>query len=162
MNFLGGYSIFQGPVVGVMIIDYFFIRRGNMYMPDTFTLSSKARYFYFHGVNIRAFAAFIIGFLLPLPGFAASFGHTIGIAATHMYQLGWVLSFIMGSLSYYLICLIWSVPGDDGRYAWEEQVSLAREVVLDGEGSFAEVEMDTPEDYSYAEKGARGTNAPAA
>lgn len=144
-----------------MIVDYFLIRHGNLYMPDIFTLSSKARYHYFHGVNFRAFVAFIIGFLLPLPGFAASFGHTIGAAATHMYSLGWVLSFLMGSLAYYLICLVWSVPGDDGKHGWEEQVHLAQETILDGEGSFADVEVDTPEDYSYKEKGAQVRSEPA-
>ncbi|RDW75296.1 hypothetical protein BP6252_06438 [Coleophoma cylindrospora] len=114
LNFLGGYSIFQGPVVGIMIVDYFIIRKGNMDLKDMYSLSADSRYSYFHGFNLRAFAAFVVGFLLPLPGFAASFGYNIAPAATHMYALGWVLSFVMGSLAYLAICMIWKVRGGDG------------------------------------------------
>ena len=124
LNFLGGYSIFQGPVVGIMIIDYFIIRNGNMDLIDMYTISSTGRYFYFKGFNIRAYAAFVIGFLLPLPGFVASFGYTISKAASDMYSLGWILSFIMGSLSYLLICLVWKVPGDDADAAFESKIPV--------------------------------------
>lgn len=115
-----------------MLIDYFVLRRGNLNLADLFTLSSEGRYYFFHGFNLRAFAAFVIGFLLPLPGFAASFGHDIDIAATHMYSLGWVLSFLMGCLSYYIICLIWKLPGDDGKQGFESQVQLAEQVIVEG------------------------------
>ena len=147
-----------------MIIDYFLIRKGNIDMHDLFTLSSAGRYHYFHGFNVRAFAAFIIGFLLPLPGFAASFGHPIGQAATHMYSLGWVLSFIMGGGSYYLACLVWPVPGGDGKLAFESQVAHAQVVVLDGvDNVMQDVEslgasgQEDGHDYMYAEKGAQVT-----
>jgi NCS1 family nucleobase:cation symporter-1 len=132
LNFLGGYSIFQGPVVAIMIIDYFVIRKGNMSIEDIYSLSSNGRYFYFGGVNLRAFAAFIIGFLLPLSGFVASFGYKIGLAASHMYALGWVLSFVMGCLSYWVICLVFKVPGDDGRYPWEGKVEESQLAIVDG------------------------------
>jgi NCS1 family nucleobase:cation symporter-1 len=115
-----------------MLVDYFFIRRGNLNLPELFTLSPHGRYYFFHGFNVRAFAAFVIGFLLPLPGFAASFGHDIGEAATHMYALGWVLSFLMGSLSYYVICLVWKIPGDDHSYGFESQVEMAKQIIVEG------------------------------
>lgn len=144
-----------------MIIDYFIIRRGNVDIHDLFTLSHTGRYHYFHGFNLRAFAAFVIGFLLPLPGFAASFGHPVGETATHMYSLGWVLSFIMGGGSYYLACLIWPVQGGDGKLAFESQVAKAQVVVLDGVDSMREdvesVGEENIQDYSYTEKGVRVT-----
>lgn len=143
-----------------MIVDYFLIRRGNINMHDLFTLSSTGRYHYFHGFNLRAFAAFIIGFLLPLPGFAASFGHPIGDAAKHMYSLGWILSFIMGGGSYYLACLAWPVQGGDGKLAFESEVANARAVVLDGvdnseDGGIGDGKPEEDQMYSYGEKGAR-------
>lgn len=115
-----------------MLVDYFLLRRGNLSLTDLFTLSSEGRYYFCHGFNLRAFAAFVIGFLLPLPGFAASFGREINIAATHMYSLGWVLSFLMGCLSYYIICLVFKLPGDDGTHAFESQVQSAQQIIVDG------------------------------
>lgn len=132
LNFLGGYSIFQGPVVAIMIVDYFWVRRGNITMTDLYTRSSCGRYHFFHGFNVRAFVAFVIGFLLPLPGFAASFGYDIGTAAPRMYALGWVLSFLMGALAYFVICLIFKVPGDDGKYPFESKVADAQDIINEG------------------------------
>lgn len=134
LNFLGGYSIFQGPVVGIMLVDYFLIRKGNLALSDLFTLSPHGRYYFFHGFNLRAFASFIIGFLLPLPGFAGSFGHKIGESATHMYALGWLLSFLMGSLAYYGICTVWKIPGDkqSRNLPFEAQVEAAKRIIDGG------------------------------
>ena len=69
-----------------------------------------------------AFAAFALGPLLPLPGFVAIFGYMIGSAATKMYDLGWVLIFLMGGLCYWLVCKVCNVSGDDGSFKWEEKV----------------------------------------
>lgn len=132
LNFLGGYSIFQGPVVAIMIVDYFWVRRGNITMTDLYTRSSYGRYYFFHGLNLRAFAAFVLGFLLPLPGFAASFGYDIGTAAPRMYALGWILSFLTGALAYFVICLVFKVPGDDGSHAFESKVADAQQSINEG------------------------------
>lgn len=117
-----------------MLVDYFLIRRGNLTLPDLFTRSRTARYYYFHGFNLRACAAFIIGFLLPLPGFAASFGYDIGSAALDMYALGWILSLLMGCIAYYVMCLIWKVPGDDADHSFEALVDEAQQIIFDGVG----------------------------
>lgn len=108
--------------MGIMIIDYFIVRKGNMDLIDMYTTSSLGRYIYFKGFNLRGYAAFIIGFLLPLPGFVASFCYIISDAASHMYALGWILSFILGSVSYLVICFIWKVPGDDADDGFESKV----------------------------------------
>ncbi|KAH8884067.1 allantoin permease [Thozetella sp. PMI_491] len=138
LNFLGGYCIFQGPVVAIMVVDYLILRRGNLNLPDMYTLSSEGRYYFFKGWNLRAFAAFVIGFLLPLPGFIGSFGTTtVSEGATHMYTLGWVLSFLVGGLAYLVICLVFRLPGDDGEHGFEtvsaEYTDFEHGGVLDGE-----------------------------
>ncbi|GAD98421.1 krueppel c2h2-type zinc finger protein, putative [Paecilomyces variotii No. 5] len=127
LSFLNGYSIFQGPVVGVMIVDYFVIRRGNLHLGDMFSQSPLGRYFYMKGVNIVGVAAFIIGFLLPLPGFIASFGTgaKVNAAATDMFDLGWILSFLMGGLSYWVInsgLSVLSRKGKPNKLPFETQV----------------------------------------
>jgi NCS1 family nucleobase:cation symporter-1 len=110
LSFLNGYSIFRGPVVGTMLVDYFIIRKGNMDLVDMYTTSPLGRYFYFLSTCVRM-AHSLSGCLLPLPGFVASFGHTIGAAAVEMSDFGWVLSFLMGGLCYYIVCMIWKALG---------------------------------------------------
>lgn len=132
LNFLGGYSIFQGPVVAIMLVDYFIIRRGNIAMQELYTRSSLGRYRYSHGFNLRALIAFVVGFLLPLPGFAGSFGHDVGPGAAELYALGWVLSFLMGGLAYWAACTIFKVPGDDGIHAFEAKVADSQQMINEG------------------------------
>ena len=94
-----------------MTMDYFLVRRGNLHLADLYSSSSLAAYFYTKGFNIWAYAAFVAGFLIPLPGFIGSFGYPIGSAATKMFSLGWVLSFVVGGLAYFVLCWIWPMPG---------------------------------------------------
>ncbi|CAG9952754.1 unnamed protein product, partial [Clonostachys rosea f. rosea IK726] len=120
LSFLNGYSIFQGPVVAIMLVDYFVSRKGNLSISDLFTTSSSGIYYYFHGFNLRAFAAFIIGFILPLPGFIGTFGTvTVSTAASNMYSLGWELSFVIGGVAYLVLGLVWPVPGDGASHGFE-------------------------------------------
>ncbi|CAG9975113.1 unnamed protein product [Clonostachys byssicola] len=120
LSFLNGYSIIQGPVVAIMLVDYFVSRKGNLSISDLFTTSPSGIYYYFHGLNLRAFAAFIIGFILPLPGFIGTFGTvTVSEAASNMYSLGWELSFVIGGVAYLVLGLVWPVPGDGASHGFE-------------------------------------------
>jgi NCS1 family nucleobase:cation symporter-1 len=106
-----------------MIVDYFAIRHGNLTVFDLYNSQSDGTYFYYHGFNLRAFTAFVIGFLMPLPGFIGSFGSSFSVVADRLYWLGWVLSLSMGSLSYYLACRAWPVPGDDQQFPFEAKAA---------------------------------------
>lgn len=103
-----------------MLVDYFVSRKGNLSISDLFTTSSSGIYYYFHGLNLRAFAAFIIGFILPLPGFIGTFGTvTVSTAASNIYSLGWELSFVIGGVAYFVLGLVWPVPGDGAAHGFE-------------------------------------------
>ncbi|KAL2872303.1 nucleobase cation symporter-1 family protein [Aspergillus lucknowensis] len=148
LNFLNGYSIFQGPVVAIMIVDYFLLRRGNLAIADMYTTSPSGVYYYLHGANGRAFAAFVIGFLLPLPGFIESFGSSSSLneAASNMYALGWELSFLVGGAAYLVFGLVWPMPGDWRSMGFEQapvhDEAFERSVVLEATGVDASGSLD--------------------
>ncbi|KAL4959217.1 uncharacterized protein BDV14DRAFT_205889 [Aspergillus stella-maris] len=118
------------------------MRRGNMTLADMYTWSSSGLYYYLHGANLRAFAAFVAGFLLPLPGFIDSFGMgtSLNKAASHMYALGWELSFLVGGTTYLVLGLIWPVPGDERSMGFEQASthceSLEQPLVLEASVGF--------------------------
>ena len=58
LTFLGGYSIFLGPFLGIFITDYFVVRKGNVYVEDLY--EPKGRYWYKNGLNWRPVVAWII------------------------------------------------------------------------------------------------------
>lgn len=67
LAFLNGYSIFLGPIVAVLLTDYFAVRRAkdfniyHLYKP-------QGTYWYQNGFNWRAIVAFLAGMFPLLPG----------------------------------------------------------------------------------------------
>ena len=69
LAFLGGYTIFLGPMTGILMTDYYIVRRGRVSVPDMYDFHGMYRYQPKLGTNWRAVAAFFIGCTPPLPGF---------------------------------------------------------------------------------------------
>lgn len=92
-------------------VDYWIIRKGNVHIPSVFIGGPKSIYWYWHGFNLRAYAAWIIGVALVVHGVANSLNPgTLGQASTNIYNMGIILSSLAGGLSYYLICLVFPPP----------------------------------------------------
>jgi NCS1 family nucleobase:cation symporter-1 len=70
-TWLLGYSSLMGALGGILIADYWVIRRQQLSLPDLFKL--EGRYTYDRGVNWRAIAALIIAIAPVVPGF----GHAV-------------------------------------------------------------------------------------
>jgi NCS1 family nucleobase:cation symporter-1 len=103
-TWLIGYGTLLGPIAGIMIADYFVLRRGvldlwGLYRPD-------GPYRYLGGFHPPALLAFVLGVLPNVPGFwraatmvpseiAASRGIWDGI-----YESGWFVGFAVAFLVY--------------------------------------------------------------
>ena len=61
---LVGYSALLGPIAGIMIADYWILRRKQLDVPDLFRPDGR-----YGRVNIVAVVALIVGVLPNLPGF---------------------------------------------------------------------------------------------
>lgn len=75
LYFLGGLGALLGPLYGIIMVDYYLVRKGRVNLPELYTESRAGAYHYARGVNPRAIAAFvpaaIISTLLALlPAFA--------------------------------------------------------------------------------------------
>jgi NCS1 family nucleobase:cation symporter-1 len=65
-GWLVGYSGLLGPIAGIMIADYFVLRRGELNVDALY--SSTGEYAYSRGVNWRALAALAAGIVIALIG----------------------------------------------------------------------------------------------
>ncbi|HET7349080.1 MAG TPA: NCS1 family nucleobase:cation symporter-1 [Acidobacteriaceae bacterium] len=84
--FLGGLGAVLGPVFGVIIADYWLLRRSRVNIPALYTEAKDADYHYRSGYNVRAISALvpaaIIAIVLALvPAFAALSGFSWFIGA---------------------------------------------------------------------------------
>jgi nucleobase:cation symporter-1, NCS1 family len=63
---MAGYTVFLGPIAGIMIADYFLVRRGAVDVPALY--KPKGRYRYYGGV-----VCLLIGTACPLEGYSHTF-----------------------------------------------------------------------------------------
>ncbi|KAF4123664.1 permease [Geosmithia morbida] len=125
LQFLGGYSIFLGPLVGIFLTDYLVCRRGNIYLRDLY--SPEGRYWYGNGsgsghvwsggVHWRAVVAYVVAVVPPVPGFVGTFGLDVGGGGLHVYQVGWLLTCTLSSVVYFGLMFV----RDGGVFCAEER-----------------------------------------
>jgi nucleobase:cation symporter-1, NCS1 family len=98
-TWLIGYGALLGPVAGIMIADYFVLRRGELVVDDLY--KRYGAYEYNHGVNWLAVAAFALGVAPSLPGFVAALRGvpTTGLFAS-VYNWAWFVGFLISALIY--------------------------------------------------------------
>lgn len=108
LTFLGSYTVFLMPICGIMVVDYWIVRKGNFHIPSLYTRAPGTPYAYRKGWNIRAMVAWVAGVAFVVHGVAGSLdSSSVNQASQNMYKLGFLLSFFMGSVLYYAFSLIW-------------------------------------------------------
>lgn len=151
LQFLGGYSIFLGPFVGIFLTDYLVCRRGNVYLQDLYT--PEGRYWYRHGIHWRAVVAYVVGVVLPIPGFARTFGVDLPIEMLRIYQVGWLLTCVLSSLVYWSLTFIGDFALEEKSMAFESISAEQLEPFL-GPSLISDEELikvqDEPEVKGYA------------
>lgn len=89
-TYLSAYSVFLSSIAGVMISDYYFVRKGYLEVKELYSARKSGPYFYFYGINWRAYAAYIAGILINVVGFAgaikATTGGSVPIGAQYIYK----------------------------------------------------------------------------
>jgi NCS1 family nucleobase:cation symporter-1 len=94
-----GYSALLGPIAGIMIADYWLMRRCTLDVPDLYRPLGRYR-----GTNPWAVAALVLGVLPNLPGFLASVHVLDGVGAfwTDLYVYAWFTGFLLAFGVYWL------------------------------------------------------------
>lgn len=98
--------MFLGPIAGIMMADFWFLRNRHLNLQSLYRHPDI--YSFFHGFNLRAFAAFIIGIAMNLPGLARATGNkSIPKEATYVYSLSWVSGTVIAFTVYLILGKIW-------------------------------------------------------
>jgi NCS1 family nucleobase:cation symporter-1 len=101
-TWLTGYSALLGPIAGILIIDYYFIRKTELRVDQLYV--ANGAYSYANGWNMAAVIAFVLGVAPNIPGFLnaafpASFGD-IGEAFKLIYTYAWFVGVLISGLAY--------------------------------------------------------------
>ncbi|HEX8462694.1 MAG TPA: NCS1 family nucleobase:cation symporter-1 [Segetibacter sp.] len=104
-TWLVGYAGLLGPIGGIMIADYYFIRKQKLDVNELFSLTGIYRYK--NGFNNRAILALLLGIVLNIPGFLTTIGalskDTFPLWLEHIYNYAWFVGFGISAISYTLV-----------------------------------------------------------
>jgi NCS1 family nucleobase:cation symporter-1 len=104
-TWLVGYSSLLGPIGGIMIADYYFIRKQRLNVDHLYRL--KGKYTYSKGFNNKAIVALLLGILPNVPGFLV----TVQLVAkdafwpwvSDIYHYAWFAGFIVSAVIYFIL-----------------------------------------------------------
>lgn len=102
-TWLIGYGGLLGPIAGIMLVDYFLLRKTELNHDALFDI--KGEYSYVNGWNLRAVAALALGVLPNLPGFLKAAGFiatTLPIFET-LYAYAWFVGLAISAVLYYVM-----------------------------------------------------------
>ena len=96
LSFIDTFGAFFGPLFGVMVIDYYFIKKTNLDNKAIFSLENNDLYFYTNGWHFKAIYSLVLGFI-----FAASTIWNESLMNFHSFS--WIIGAFISSLTYYLL-----------------------------------------------------------
>ncbi|EXJ57864.1 NCS1 family nucleobase:cation symporter-1 [Cladophialophora psammophila CBS 110553] len=118
-TYLSAYSVFLSSIAGVIICDYYFVRKGYYSLKDLYSAREGSPYYYHFGVSWRAYTSYICGVLINVVGFASAVGAKVPIGANYIYRVNFFAGFVISSLVYYVLCWIKPVPATSS--VWSEK-----------------------------------------
>ena len=87
---------FFGPLFGIVVVDYYLIKKSNIVSKDIFSSDRNSLYFYSNGWHIKAIYSLVMGFI-----FAASTIWNENLMQFHSFS--WIIGASISSLTYYLL-----------------------------------------------------------
>ncbi|MDE1192657.1 MAG: NCS1 family nucleobase:cation symporter-1 [Arachidicoccus sp.] len=104
-TWLIAYSSLLGPVGGIMIADYFFIRKQQLNVDDLY--STSGRYTFKNGFNKYAIIALLVGILPNVPGFLlqikAISANAFPVWISDLYNYAWFVGFFVSGIIYLIL-----------------------------------------------------------
>ena len=153
--YLSSYSVFLSSIAGVLISDYYFVRKGYLDIRALYSARKTGPYFFTYGVHWRAYAAYIAGILINAVGFAGEIGTAnVPIGATYLYRVNFFGGFILSSGVYWALCKAFPVPAVSNEWM-EVGEEVPDNIFADSE---AVGSTSTGNDVAYMEGGLKPDN----
>jgi NCS1 family nucleobase:cation symporter-1 len=110
-SWLIGYSALLGPIAGILIADYFLLRRTKLDLADLFR--TDGQYSYGNGWNMMALIALVVGVLPNLPGFLHVAGTLDSVPTFFLttYSYAWFVGLFISGAVYLLLMWTGGTPG---------------------------------------------------
>ncbi|OQP62404.1 nitrate reductase [Niastella vici] len=126
-TWLIAYSSLLGPVGGIMIVDYYFIRKQQLSTDDLY--KANGQYTFKNGINYRAIIALLAGIIPNIPGFLTTIKvlspDAVPAWIAHLYNYAWFVGFFISGLAYLFMMRNYKPLVSDSLTAKEETLHVA-------------------------------------
>ena len=96
LSFIDTFAAFFGPLFGIMISDFYFIKKGELINKDIYLLEKGSAYYYSGGWHIKGIYSSILGFV-----FSASTIWNTNLMFLQPYS--WIIGAFVAGFVYYLL-----------------------------------------------------------
>jgi NCS1 family nucleobase:cation symporter-1 len=104
-TWLIAYSSLLGPVGGILIADYYFIRKQQLNVNDLYR--HDGQYGFKNGFNLKAIIALLLGILPNVPGFLVTIKiispDSVPAWISNLYHYAWFVGFFVSGILYILL-----------------------------------------------------------
>lgn len=152
-TYLSAYSVFLSSIAGVIISDYYFVRKGYLQIRDLYSAKKTAPYYYTYGFHWRGYVAYIAGILINIVGFAGAVMSTdangnqrVPMGAQYIYRINFFAGFLVASSVYYILCRLSPIPATSN--VWMEVGDEIVDPSMAYDTSGESVEYEEGEEYA--------------
>ena len=96
LSFIDTFGAFFGPFFGIMIFDFYFIKKGNLINKDIYSLESNGAYYFSGGWHIRGIYSLFLGFIFS----SSTIWNTNLMFLQHF---SWIIGALVAGFTYYLL-----------------------------------------------------------
>ena len=96
LSFIDTFGAFFGPIFGVIIVDYYFIKQCSLSNKDIYSVETDSAYNFSNGWHIKGVYCLFLGFI-----FSASTIWNTNLMFLHSYA--WIIGAFASSITYYLL-----------------------------------------------------------
>ena len=96
LSFIDTFAAFFGPLFGVMISDFYFVKKSNLINKDIYSLENNGAYYYSGGWHIKGIYSLILGFI-----FSSATIWNSNLMFLQSYS--WIIGAFISGFVYYLL-----------------------------------------------------------
>lgn len=143
ISVMGAYAVFLGPMTGMMICDFWLVRKCQIKLTHLFVPNKESIYWFNGGWNWRAFVSWIVGWAPILPGFINHITPSIKVpvGCSRIYELAYPYGFAVSFTVHYALNYFYPPEGlfeiDDhdafGTFTEKEKADLGMSNVYESE-----------------------------
>lgn len=108
LTVMGSFGTFTTPIIAISIADYAVVRKATLPLHELYTDVKTGTFYYWHGVNMRAFVVWLLSVVFALPGLVATISECgVPLGFVRFYQANAIFAFVCPFVLYLGVCWVY-------------------------------------------------------